>query len=98
MTALASIIATIILIFAITADLLYLHDGPIDTRCPSWMPGIRGSRMDGDRPRIRIRILSGTHANHFGDLVRTRHGKALVRLRDGACVWVEDGEWVRVSP
>jgi hypothetical protein len=45
----------------------------------------------------RIRILSGAHANHFGDLVRVHRGKALVRLRDGACVWVEDGEWVRVS-
>ena len=46
----------------------------------------------------RIRILSGAHDNHFGDLVRvTNTGKALVRLRDGACVWVEDGEWVRVS-
>jgi hypothetical protein len=46
----------------------------------------------------RIRILSGAHANHFGALVRIHRGKALVRLRDGACVWVEDGEWVRVSP
>jgi hypothetical protein len=46
-----------------------------------------------------VRILSGAHCNHYGALVRvTNTGKALVRLRDGACVWVEDGEWVRVSP
>jgi hypothetical protein len=24
-------------------------------------------------------------------------GKALVRLRSGVCVWVPDGEWVRVG-
>jgi hypothetical protein len=46
---------------------------------------------------VRVRILSGAHDNHFGDLVRIHRGKALVRLRDGACVWVEDGEWVRVG-
>ena len=46
----------------------------------------------------RVRILSGAHANHFGDLIRVgSDGKALVRLRDGACVWVPDGEWVRVG-
>jgi hypothetical protein len=45
----------------------------------------------------RVRILSGDHANHFGDLVRVRHGKALVRLQSGVCVWVLDGEWVRVG-
>ena len=47
---------------------------------------------------IRIRILSGAHANHFGALVRVHRGKALVRLQSGVCVWVLDGEWVRVSP
>jgi hypothetical protein len=46
----------------------------------------------------RVRILSGAHDNHFGDLVRVHRGKALVRLQSGVCVWVEDGEWVRVSP
>jgi hypothetical protein len=45
-----------------------------------------------------VRILSGAHANHFGALVRVHRGKALVRLQSGVCVWVEDGEWVRVSP
>jgi hypothetical protein len=45
----------------------------------------------------RVRILSGAHANHFGDLVRVHRGKALVRLRSGVCVWVLDGEWVRVG-
>jgi hypothetical protein len=47
---------------------------------------------------VRIRILSGAHDNHFGDLVRVHRGKALVRLQSGVCVWVPDGEWVRVSP
>ena len=92
MTALASITATILLTFAIAAVLLYLHDGPIDTRCSSWMPKLR-------RKPSRVRILSGAHANHFGALVRaTNTGKALVRLQSGVCVWVLDGEWVRVSP
>jgi hypothetical protein len=91
MTALASITATILLTFAIAAVLLYLHDGPIDTRCPSWMPKLR-------RKPSRVRILSGAHNNHFGDLVRIHRGKALVRLQSGVCVWVPDGEWVRVSP
>jgi hypothetical protein len=45
----------------------------------------------------RVRILSGAHDNHFGDLVRVHRGKALVRLQSGVCVWVEDGEWVRVG-
>ena len=47
---------------------------------------------------VRVRILSGAHDNHFGDLVRVHRGKALVRLQSGVCVWVPDGEWVRVSP
>jgi hypothetical protein len=88
MTTLASITATIILTVAIVAVLLYLHPGPIDTRVPLWMPGIRGSR---------IRILSGAHANHFGDIIRRDRRRAMVRLRTGVCVWVEDGEWVRVG-
>jgi len=46
---------------------------------------------------VRVRILSGAHDNHFGDLVRIHRGKALVRLQSGVCVWVPDGEWVRVS-
>ena len=45
----------------------------------------------------RVRILSGAHDNHFGDLVRIHHGKALVRLQSGVYVWVLDGEWVRVG-
>ena len=46
----------------------------------------------------RVRILSGAHANHFGDLETVGNtGKAKVRLRSGVCVWVPDGEWVRVS-
>jgi hypothetical protein len=45
----------------------------------------------------RIRILSGAHDNHFGDLVRVHRGKALVRLQSGVCVWVPDGEWVRIA-
>ena len=47
---------------------------------------------------VRVRILSGAHDNHFGALVRVHRGKALVRLQSGVCVWVPDGEWVRVSP
>ena len=46
---------------------------------------------------VRVRILSGAHDNHFGDLVRVHRGKALVRLQSGVCVWVLDGEWVRVG-
>jgi hypothetical protein len=46
---------------------------------------------------VRVRILSGAHDNHFGDLVRIHRGKALVRLQSGVCVWVPDGEWVRVG-
>jgi len=47
---------------------------------------------------VRVRILSGAHCDHFGDLVRVSNtGKALVRLRSGVCVWVLDGEWVRVG-
>ena len=45
----------------------------------------------------RVRILSGAHDNHFGDLVRVHRGKALVRLQSGVCDWVLDGEWVRVG-
>jgi hypothetical protein len=45
----------------------------------------------------RVRILSGAHDNHFGDLVRVHRGKALVRLQSGVCVWVPDGEWVRIT-
>jgi hypothetical protein len=92
MTALASITATILLTFAIAAVLLYLHDGPIDTSCPSWMPKLR-------RKPSRVRILSGAHANHFGALETVGNtGKAKVRLRSGVVVWVQAGEWVRVSP
>jgi hypothetical protein len=46
---------------------------------------------------VRVRILSGAHDNHFGDLIRVHRGKALVRLQSGVCVWVLDGEWVRVG-
>jgi len=46
---------------------------------------------------VRVRILSGAHCDHFGDLVRVHRGKALVRLQSGVCVWVLDGEWVRVG-
>jgi hypothetical protein len=45
----------------------------------------------------RVRILSGAHCDHFGALVRIHRGKALVRLRSGVCVWVLNGEWVRVG-
>jgi hypothetical protein len=45
----------------------------------------------------RVRILSGAHCDHFGALIRVRNGKALVRLQSGVCVWVLDGEWVRIS-
>ena len=54
--------------------------------------------MEARRKPSRVRILSGAHANHFGDLIRRDRRRAMVRLRTGVCVWVEDVEWVRVSP